>query len=314
MIFRLFKTAIGTSSSPGSTIIIIITVIVVSCTAAVPSLGQDENTNKTRNNERKENLADIHFNLGISLHYTWWNPVWGKVSQAGDMFFYMLLNQAVPFLKIESPSRVYEVDPAFMGGLHFYTGFEKSWGMSADLVIGGYRDASVMVTALTTNPFDLSEYTKYRIDSITFDSALLAHYRIASWFALSIGPAYQGYTLKEKNTSYLFSFSRSGMMHLFGGKVGADFTVPLVENLSIEPALSFLTLHGIADGGFISSGSIALGGTASVPFKYYLEKIHITITLGFKYQFLYYMQVGHTDYINRWDHRYGLFESITYTF
>ena len=47
---------------------------------------------------------------------------------------------------------------------------------------------------------------------------------------------------------------------------------------------------------------------------YYVEKIRVTFALGFGCQVLRYLEVTNADYLNRWDSRYGLTESITYSF
>ena len=286
---------------------------VLSGAAAAPGRGEEAGAM----HEGSEHGEKARVSASVSVDYAWWNPVWGRMKQTGDMLVYVLLNKAGPFIKIEQSSRIYEVDPALLWGAHVDAELMKGWGISAGLIIGPDYNASVMVTSLTTNPFIPSEYVKYKVDALTFDSRVLAHYRFAPWFRLSFGPAYQGYTIREQNSSYLSSGSQKESMHMIGFKAGGTFTIRLVENLFIIPDLSFQTLYGFTAGASMFSRRkypIALGLDAVIPFSYYVEKIRVAFSFGFRYQFLHYVQVSNADYVNQQDHRYGITESITYTF
>ena len=259
----------------------------------------------------------VRISAGVSLDYAWWDPVWGRINQTGDMFVYFLLNSNIPFLKIEEKSRAYAVKPSLLYGIHAEAEFAKGWGLSAAAAAGTYPDSSVMVTSLTTNTFAPFEYLKYRVDTVNFEGTLLAWYRFADWIKLSFGPVYQGYTLKESNTSFLSSQSYKETIHMAGFSAGGSFDVRLAENFYLKPAASFLYLYGFVSG---SSGlshrsnSNVLGVSSAVSLAYYIEKIRVMLSLGFRYQALYYFQVTNSDYLNCWDHRYGVSESITYTF
>ncbi len=281
---------------------------------AVPARGETVD-GAEQSNQAKADKARV--SIGVSVDYAWWDPLWRRINQTGDMLVYMLLNRAGPYFKFVSPSREYSVDPALLWGARLDADLPGRWGLSAGLIIGRYTDASVMVTSITTNPFSPSEYVKYRVDSLVFDSQVLAHYRFASWFRLSFGPVYQGYTFKERNSSLLSSLSQKEGMHMVGGRAGGAFTIRLVENLCILPEVSFIALYGYATGhpGYSRrSHPIAVGVTALLPVSYYLEKIRTAISVGFRYQFLHYLEAGNSDYLNRQDHRYGVTESITFSF
>lgn len=255
--------------------------------------------------------------VGASFDYEWWDPVWRRISQVGDMFAYYLLNRSVPFLKIERRSRLYAVDPAPLGGISLDVRFPGGWGLSASAGAGAYRDSSVMVPSVTTNLFAPSEYIKYRIDTMNIRGLLLATYRFAEWGAVSLGPAYRGCILKDRNSSYLSSQSRKETIHDIGMNAGASFDVRLVENLFFRPSASFTYLYGTVTGQSNVSGrdhSQAVGGAAEASLAYFAEKIRLTFSAGFRYSVLHYLEVTNPDYLNRWDHRYGLTESITYTF
>jgi hypothetical protein len=297
----------------GRSILAVVVVAVLAGAATEPGRGEEAGAMQ----EIAVPGSEPRISAAVSVDYAWWNPVWGEMKQTGDMIFYMLLNKAGPFMKIEQPSRIYSVDPALLWGVHVDADLLKGWGISAELIIGPHYNASVMVTSLTTNPFIPSEYVKYEVDAFTFDSHVLAHYRVAPWFRLSFGPVYQGYTLKEENSSYLSSTSQEESVHMIGLQAGGMFTIHLVENLFLLPDISFKTLYGFTAGAPNYSQRehpIAVGVDAVVPFSYYVEKIRLAFSFGFRYQFLYYVQVSNADYVNRQDHRYGFTESITYTF
>ncbi|MBN2158553.1 MAG: hypothetical protein JW807_04085 [Spirochaetes bacterium] len=262
-------------------------------------------------------MRKTRVSLGVSLDYLWWDPVWRRISQAGDMFFYYLLNRSVPFLKIEKRSRLYDVDPALLAGVDLDVRFPKGWGLSASARAGAYRDSSVMVASVTTNLFSPSEYIRYRIDTVNFGGSLLAAYRFAEWGGVSLGPVYRGCVLRDRTSSYLSSQSRKETIHEVGLRAGASFDVRLVDNLFIRPSASFLYLYGTVTGQSNVSArdhSHAVGGDAEASLAYFVEKIRITFSLGFRCRVLHYLEVTNPDYLNRWDSSYGLTESITYTF
>jgi hypothetical protein len=285
--------------------------IIIAAASPAPVLADDA----VKGNAPDYNKTSV--SLGVSLDYAWWDPVWGRINQAGDMFVYYLINRAVPFLKIEKRSRLYDVDPAPLGGLHCDVVFPNGWGLSAAAGAGTYRDSTVMVASFTTNTLAPSEYVRYRIDTVNFRGSLLATYRIAEWVGLSLGPVYQGCILKDSNSSYLSSQSRKETIHDVGLSAGASFDVRLVENLFLRPSLSFLYLYGTVTGQSNVSArqhSHAVGGDAGASLACFAEKIRVTFSLGFRCRVLYFMEVTNPDYLNRWDSRYGLTESITYTF
>jgi hypothetical protein len=285
---------------------VFITLILMLSTRPLPLRGEEAGT-----------AVAERISIGISANYLWWDPVWGRISQAGDMFVYALLNRAGPFYKFEKTSREYRVKPALSGAVRCDVDFIRGWGLSAEVAAGAFRDSSVMVTALTNNPVTPSEYIKYTVDTVNFGGAVLGYYRPAPWARIFLGPAYQGYVLKERNSSYLFSQSMKEETHMIGFDAGGAFIIGLYENLSLRPSLSFLWFYGITTGNSAithRNRSLSLGGAAVVPLAYSAEKIHTTFTLGFSYRFLYYLNVSNNDYLNRWDHRFGITESITYSF
>lgn len=280
--------------------------------SALPAPGAADDAEAGTSQEDRARVS-----LGVSLDYAWWNPVWGTVSQTGDMLIYALVNRGGPFIKIEDRSRAYDVRPAPLFGLSCDARIAKGWGLSASAGAGTYRDSSVMVASLTTNPFSPSEYVRYRIDTVNFGGSLLATYRPAEWAMLSFGPVYQGCVLRERNSSYLSTQTGKETIHNAGISAGASFDVRLTGDLFLKPSVSFLYLYGTVTGNpAISSRrhSHALGGAADLSLAYYVEKIRVTFALGFSCQALRYLEVTNADYLNRWDSRYGLTESITYTF
>ena len=297
----------------GRSILAIVVAAVLAEAATAPGRGEETGAM----HEMAVQGSEPRVSAGVSVDYAWWDPVWKRVKQTGDMLVYMLLNRAGPYMKIERPSRDYAVDPALLWGAHVDVDLAKGWGISARLTSGPDFNASVMVTSLTTNPLVPSEYIRYKVDTFTFDSRVLAYYRFAPWFRLVFGPVYQGYVFKEQNSSYLSAASQKETMHMPGLMVGEAFTVRIVENLFMLPDISFQALYGFTTGASMYSKRkhpIAVGIDAVVPFSYYIEKIRVAVSLGFRYQFLHYMQVSNTDYVNSQDHRYGITESITYTF
>ncbi|MBN1496189.1 MAG: hypothetical protein JXA07_05430 [Spirochaetes bacterium] len=281
--------------------------------AARPLFGVDDGAGRVPAPADKKARVD----LGVSIDYAWWNPVWGRMSQVGDMLVYAIVNRSIPFLKIEERSRSYVVRPAPLFGLDCDVRFANGWGLSATVGAGTYRDATVMVASLTTNPFAPSEYRRYRIDTVNFRGALNVTCRVAEWLRLSLGPLYQGYTIREHSSSYLSSQTATETVHNAGFSAGGSFDVRLIENLFFRPSASFLYLYGTVSGNPAVSSrshSHAVGGAAEASLAYFIEKIRVTLSLGFNCVVLHYLEVTNADYLNRWDSRYGLTESITYTF
>jgi hypothetical protein len=57
-----------------------------------------------------------------------------------------------------------------------------------------------------------------------------------------------------------------------------------------------------------------MGANANVEFAYYFKKIGLTITAGFRCQYLYYKQKAREDFTQDYDLFYGPNITIVYTF
>ncbi len=183
----------------------------------------------------------------------------------------------------------------------------------------------------------------YRRVITRYDSDTTAACALNRYVRLFAGFKYQGYEYDE-SMDYLASndggliASGSARFHSFGGGLGIGLSLPLAAGLYAGINLSGLCLYGIASYDFdrqfmyATSGQIfpipsqfsgerywSAGGNSTLSLAYQFEKAGVTLSLGFRYQALYYFwqannPQGFLDYFGRLDHSYGGTFSIVYSF
>lgn len=152
------------------------------------------------------------------------------------------------------------------------------------------------------------------------DSDLLAIVTLTKFAKLFFGPRYQGYRYNEK---FLLIKSSPVVYHSISLGVGAAFTVPLGASFYFLPNISLVGLVGWEEKNPLKISytlksdpriSGALGFNANVDFGYFIVPASVTITLGFRVQYLHYLQKTRASYGNNADIFFGPSVAAVYTY
>ncbi len=283
------------------------------CTALILACAVTLRAGEELPKEKKD--AGPKVTLGVGVTYAWWNPVWGRISMAGDMIVFVLLNR---YLKLETPSRTYSVDPCPLASLRLSVDFNPRWFLVARGEVGAFNNAWVGVRSMTTSLSGTFEYSAYMMRLTRYEGSMYAGVRIADYCSFFLGPEYMGYSIREKSSNAYVDNSIREQMNCLGFSAGFAFRAALPSGFSIDPSISGGFLYGFTTG---RSGSTStryypwsLGARFMVPVVYYIEKLRLRCQAGFRYQFLYYFRVSNPDYLERWDHVYGPEIAASYSF
>ena len=152
------------------------------------------------------------------------------------------------------------------------------------------------------------------------DSDLLAMVTLAKFVKLFFGPRYQGYRYNEK---FLLIKSSPVVYHSVSMGVGAAFTVPIGASFYFLPNISLVGLVGWEEQNpfklsytlqSVPGISGALGFNANVDFGYFVVPAGLTITAGFRVQYLHYLKKARVSYGNNADIFFGPSVSVIYTY
>ncbi len=285
--------------------VILCAALVLSCAVALQA-GEES---------QKDKAGGPKVELGAGITWAWWNPVWGRISMAGDMLVFTLLNR---YLKMETASRTYTVDPCPLASLRLRVDFNTRWSLVARGEVGAFNNAWVGIRSMTTSLSGAFEYSAYMMRLTRYEGSIYAGVRIADCCSFFIGPEYMGYSIREKSSNAYVDNSVREQIHNLGFSAGIGFRAALPSGFSIDPSISGGFLYGFTTG---RSGSVStryypwsLGGRVIVPVVYFIEKLKIRCQVGFRYQFLYYFRVSNPDYLERWDHVYGPEIAASYSF
>jgi hypothetical protein len=182
--------------------------------------------------------------------------------------------------------------------------------------------------------------TDYRRVITRYDSDTTIACGLNRYVRLFAGFKYQGYEYDESinyNSNYGGLLAHgAARFHSFGGGLGLGLTFPLAAGLFANINLSGLCMYGTAsydfDRQFVYETSItpiltqfkderywSAGGNSTLALSYQFEKAGVVLSLGFRYQALYYFwqannPQGFLEYYGRLDHSYGGTFSIIYSF
>lgn len=240
-----------------------------------------------------------------------------------------------------------------MAGPSLSVSFADRWSISSVFLAGrfianssghvekGVTDRMAPYLGSTETVFLLTSH--YHRIIIRYDSDTTLSCAPHRYVRLFAGFKYQGYEYDE-SMNY-FSSNGGGLrgagearFHGFGGGLGFGFSLPLAPGLYASLNLSGLCMYGIASYDFSQqfvytlSGYItpiftqfgnerywSAGGNSTLSLSYLFERAGVSLSLGFRYQVLYYFwqkstDSGFLDYTGRYDHSYGGTFSIIYSF
>lgn len=239
--------------------------------------------------------------VGFRVGCFWWQPVWQKyianeIGNGLDNFKYRI-----------GPNAIFGP----MLGFTINNQWSLSWGFQYGRYIARAR-------ALIYLPPVIPGNIRFAVDKM--DSDLLAMVTLAKFARLFFGPRYQGYQYKEK---FLLIKSSPVKYHSIALGVGSAFTVPIGASFYFLPNISLVALVGWEEKNPLkisytlkseASTAGALGFNAQVDFGYYVAQAGITITAGFRAQYLHYLKKIRASYGNNADVFLGPSVAVIYTY
>jgi len=253
----------------------------------------------------KDGKLELHISVGFRAGCFWWQPVWQKyvaneVGNGLDNFKYRM-----------GPNAIY-------GPMLSFT-FNKQWSLSWNFQYGQYvARARALIWFPPLIPVLIPGNIRFRVAKM--DSDLLAMVTLAKFVKLFFGPRYQGYRYNEK---FLLIKSSPVVYHSVSMGVGAAFTVPIGASFYFLPNISLVGLVGWEEQNpfklsytlqSVPGISGALGFNANVDFGYFVVPAGLTITAGFRVQYLHYLKKARVSYGNNADIFFGPSVSVIYTY
>ncbi|MBP7737380.1 MAG: hypothetical protein KA369_15475 [Spirochaetes bacterium] len=244
-----------------------------------------------------------HISVGFRAGCFWWQPVWQKyvsfkeVTKGVDSFTYRM-----------GPNAIY-------GPMLGFT-INERWSLAWNFQYGRYiADARSLIYL---SPFLIPGKIHFAVQKM--DSDLLVMVTLAKFARLFFGPRYQGYRYDEK---FLIFKSSEVVYHSVAMGFGCAFTVPIAAGFYFLPNLSLVGLVGWEEANpykisytLQSEAAIAgaLGFNGNIDFGYYIAQAGISITVGFRAQYLHYLKKVRASYGNNADVFFGPSMAVVYTY
>ncbi len=191
--------------------------------------------------------------------------------------------------------------------------------MTASFIYGKYKNegssygAGGLYGIIQVNRRNI--YTKY-------DAEILFNVKFLDWLKLFFGPKYQGYQIESDifvlSTTNILPLRETIDFHSIGLGLGIGFNVNIVAGLYFISNVSTISLVGrdfsVTSTDFGSQDSVSFGGVASGSFAWYIDKAHLTITAGYKFQYLHYFRVPNSYFLKDRDIFHGPEVGVIYTY
>lgn len=298
-------------------------------------------------------FASVSISVGGKVWYAWWQPAWSDGK--------MLTNEIVPTIKgvgsMKVNSKNFMPSGSVLAGPSLSIGFLKRWSISSVFLAGKYLHRSSglascesILSSILFPPasfyMDVSQQT-YTRRSVKMESDTTVSCSLHRYVKFFAGFKYQGYRyneeFKEVRTTDASYRELRDEVKQFGGGVGLGGTVPLGANFFLLASASGIALWGFETTTFSTEYGISFpspvytlnlvwkgkgrffsyGCSTSLSLAYYIARIGTTVSIGGRYQVLFYRQKYHDIFRNdvamnivngKYDHFYGVTFSMTYSF
>lgn len=227
------------------------------------------------------------FGIGANVWCAWWKPMWADRPSV------------LPFTSSFKMN-----NPRAIGGPLLNVVINERWAISTGFNYGRFKGEAAtffpgMVLTLLYGlpPFPLGitrNAQRYDFDFIISNG--LNKYLKIFW-----GIKYWGYDLKIRQNLFIISLDSNETAHSVGPGLGLVVNIPLMENLNLQPAISALVQYSvlrskqsgpvsllgriISPGGF-SGDMLYYGLNATLTLGYHIAKIHTTMAIGGRIQYM----------------------------
>ncbi|MBN2078123.1 MAG: hypothetical protein JW838_04100 [Spirochaetes bacterium] len=299
-------------------------------------------------------FASVSISVGGNVWYAWWQPAWSDGK--------MLINTILPVIGGVVSSKVnsknFTPSGSVLAGPSLSIGFLKRWSISSVFLAGKYLHRSSglapfedvwssMLFSLTSLNFGVSHQT-YTRRSVKMESDTTVSCSLHRYVKLFTGFKYQGYAydeeFKEVRTTDASYRELRDEVKQYGAGIGLGGTLPLGANFFLLASTSGIALWGFETTTFSTQYCISFpwppaytltlawkgkgrffsyGCSTSLSVAYYIARIGTTVSIGGRYQVLFYRQKYHDIFRNdvamnivngKYDHFYGVTFSMTYSF
>ena len=253
-----------------------------------------------------EGKRQWHISVGFRAGCFWWQPVWQKYDASKGEVGNGIYNFK------------YRMGPnAIFGPMLGFT-INDRWSLAWNFQYGRYTANARALIAPIILPIAVPGKIHFAVEKM--DSDLLAMVAVSKYAKIFFGPRYQGYRYNEK---FLFVKSSPVVYHSIAMGFGCAFTVPIAASFYFLPNISLVGLVGWEENNpykisytLQSQSAIAgaLGFNANIDFGYYVAQAGITITAGFRVQYLYYLKKVRDSYGYNADLFLGPSVAVIYTY
>ncbi len=212
--------------------------------------------------------------IGAMTWFSWWDPVWSSYNISG-------IGRTAEFV----------LNPGFFTGPAFSYTFDETTSLSAVFLYWKYNTSDIVPLPSSTYEFDR--------DVHKVESDIVVNFRINAMFKWFVGFKYQGYFYSETESfisgPVRLRLDRNAFFHNMGPGIGVGMTLHLFGPLYFLPNLSAITLFGYERTENVQF-AYSLGGNVTASLAYYIEALHTTVILGYRYQQLFYLYHGNKRY------------------
>lgn len=277
------------------------------------------------------------FSIGYKQLYAWWVPVWEHFDLSKVKNSALLYRREIVF----SGKYTMKPDSNFLYNPVFSIRFSDKWSLSGSFLYGffnsgkTYMASPIYQTITTSTVIQFSKSVAQKIQK--YDADLLANVQVADIIKVFFGLKYQGYDYRFIRSSNMYSYGNLIVnledeirFHSVGAGAGATATVHLGAGFFFIPSVSLMYLSGrdyhhmrrdffqhyfrvfyIEKG---SRNAHMTGVNGTVELAYPIRKTGLTLSLGFRCQYLYYLRNIRKNYTRNFDLFFGPNISIVYTF
>jgi hypothetical protein len=218
---------------------------------------------------------------GAATFFSWWSPsfengVTGKVG---------------PQAPGSSMNRQFTMGPSFLVGPTVSVTLPAGFSVSSVFLWGSWFSGDS--SSFNAN---YGYRTRYDFDVRKWDLDVLVNYALNRYLKLFGGIKYQGYRYHYTvaNSMLSYTISADAIQGGWGPGIGASLTLNLWGPLYLmaNASVMYLSTDHRFDAWFIQgSHSVyhTVGGNVAASLAWYIEPASVTVSLGFRYQYLHYM-------------------------
>ncbi len=283
-------------------------VLLMTALLLVPAVHAAQNDDDSDDGEGRQ----WRISLGGIVSFAWWTSTWQKF----DGIF-----NAVPTSMITSFK--YTINPAFMYGPLAAITFNPRWSISGSFMYAQFQAEGKAISSFplfNSAPF----MTKYKKTTVKMDADFLANVNFSKYVKFFFGPKYQGYSYTDK-----YNFFKSNIVyHSVAFGLGFGGIIPIVGDLFILPNVSalgtvgwqktsgvdFSTLLKSSSSAKLPTNTFGVGVNGSVAFAYVISPAKLTLSLGYRAQYIYFTKKLSAYNGNKYDLFHYPFFSVVFTF